>query len=103
MADLFQPSRAHFPVRPGKLLSRYFFYGNIEAACGELLPSELFCLRRRFFMGTKKQRVCPIRATLPVFAYRQKQEADGRAIPAPMRYFPVRPGKLHGRYFFHGK
>ena len=34
--DLFQPLRAYFPVRPGKLLSRYFFYGTIEAACGEL-------------------------------------------------------------------
>ena len=26
--DLFQPLRAYFPVRPGKLLSRYFFYGK---------------------------------------------------------------------------
>ena len=32
----FQSPHAHFPVRPGKLLSRYFFYGTIEAACGEL-------------------------------------------------------------------
>ena len=42
-------------------------------------------------MGTKKQRICPIRATLPVFAYRQKQEADGRSIPAPSCPFPRPP------------
>ena len=51
-----------------------------------------------FLRGRKSNEFAPMRATLPVFAYRQKLEAGGRAVPAPSRPFPRPPGQAARPY-----